>query len=85
LGRQSRSEDDCRIHKPDRPSEFSVGERVSVRLNSRNRTPHVGEIRDVVWHFKDGRYNYYLSENNKKVYKRYFAEDLERVPQNDDI
>jgi hypothetical protein len=63
---------------PDRPSEFKVGDHVAVRLNDRNRTPHVGEVREVIWHFKDARYNYYLSEGGKKVHKRYFAEDLER-------
>ena len=64
---------------PPPPPEFAVGDRVSVRLNERNHTPHVGEIQRVTWHHKDARYNYYLSENNKRVHKRYFAEDLERV------
>jgi hypothetical protein len=60
--------------------EFAVGDRVAVRVNERNRTPHIGEVRQVIWHHKDSRYNYYLNENGKKVSKRYFAEDLERVP-----
>jgi len=60
--------------------EFAVGDRVAVRVNERNRTSHVGKVRRVTWHFKDSRYNYYLSEGGKKVSKRYFAEDLERVP-----
>ena len=59
--------------------EFAVGDRVAVRVNERNRTAHVGEVRQVKWHIKDARYNFYLSENGKKISKRYLAEDLERV------
>jgi len=60
--------------------EFAVGDRVAVRVGERNRTCHVGEVHQVVWHFKDARYNYYLSADGKKISKRSFAEDLERVP-----
>lgn len=58
---------------------FSVGQRVRVIVNDRNRTPHDGSVRQVVWHHKDQRYNYYLEEAGKKVSKRYLAEDLEPV------
>jgi hypothetical protein len=60
------------------PPEFTVGDAVSVILNDRNRTPHTGVIRLVIWHSKDKRYNYYIAEAGKKVSKRYFAEDLLR-------
>jgi hypothetical protein len=63
---------------------FSVGQRVRVILNERNRTARVGTILGIMWHFKDGRYNYYLEEGGKKVSKRYFQEDLEAVPQMDE-
>jgi hypothetical protein len=60
-------------------SEFAVGDRVAVRLNERNTTPHVAQIREVFWHYKDTRYYYLLSEGEKWIHKRYFAEDLERL------
>jgi hypothetical protein len=54
--------------------ESAVGDRVAVRVGGRNSTPHVGEVRDVIWHYKDQRYNYYLTEKGKKISKRYFAD-----------
>ena len=77
LGKLKRWLSGRRKSEPD--SEFRVGDRVAVRLNDCNRTPHAGEVREVAWHFKDGKYNYYPSEGGKKVHKRYFAEDLERL------
>jgi hypothetical protein len=63
---------------PDRPPPaYSLGQRVRVILNARNRTPREGTVREIVWHFKDRRYNYYLEEGGKKVSKRYLSEDLE--------
>jgi hypothetical protein len=58
---------------------FHIGQRVRVILNDRNRTPHEGTVREIVWHHKDRRYNYYLEEAGKKVSKRYFEEELEAV------
>lgn len=58
------------------PPEHPLGSFVRVVLNDRNRTPRRGRVREVVWHFKDGRYNYYIEENGQKVTKRYLAEDL---------
>lgn len=62
--------------QPPKPR-FAVGQPVRVVVNERNKTAHRGTIREVIWHFKDRRYNYYLVENGKKVSKRYFDEDLE--------
>ncbi len=62
------------------PPSFSVGQRVRVILNERNRTARVGAICQVIWHFKDKRYNYYLDVNGKRISKRYFDDDLERMP-----
>jgi len=58
---------------------FAIGQRVRVRLSARNRTAHEGTIRDILWHFKNKRHIYYIEESGKKVSKRYFDEDLERV------
>jgi hypothetical protein len=62
------------------PPEFNVGDRVRVVSSARHLTPHTGPIRQVVWHFKHARYNYYIEENGKKVSTRYYADDLELVP-----
>jgi hypothetical protein len=63
------------INKPE--PIYPIGQRVRVVLNERNRTPHTGHIRQVVWHYKDGCYHYYLEENGKAISKRYSAGDLE--------
>lgn len=80
LGRQILKNDAFIIHAIELQPEFAIGERVSVRVSRRNRTAHIGEVREVVWHIKDRRYNYYLGEGNKKIKKRYFAEDLDPAP-----
>jgi hypothetical protein len=59
---------------------FAIGQRVRVILNERNKTPHIGCVRRIVWHYKDQRYNYYIDENGKVVSKRYLAEDLAPCP-----
>ncbi|WP_165232309.1 hypothetical protein [Aquisphaera insulae] len=56
-----------------------VGQPVRVLVNARNRTPHLGSIREVIWHHKDARYTYYIEEEGRRVPKRYFTEDLEAV------
>ncbi len=64
----------------ERPSpEFKVGDQVRVVPSERHSTPHRGEIRQVTWHFRNARYNYYIEENGKKVSTRYLAADLELV------
>ena len=65
------------------PLAFSIGDRVRVILAERNQTSRTGTIREIVWHYKDQRYNYYIEENGKKVGKRYFEDDFERLPPND--
>ncbi len=56
---------------------FAIGQRVRVVLNARNHTPHEGIIRNIIWHHKDQRHNYYLVENGKKISKRYYDDDLQ--------
>jgi hypothetical protein len=58
---------------------FTIGQHVRVTLSGRNRTPHEGTIREIIWHHKDGCYNRYLEEAGKKVSERYFDFDLEAV------
>jgi len=62
------------------PPRFALGQRVRVILGERNQTAHEGTLRNVVWHFKDERHNYYLEEGGKKISKRYFESDLQPVP-----
>ncbi|WP_414737867.1 DUF6960 family protein [Gemmata algarum] len=57
--------------------EFRIGDRVRVVSSDRHRSPHAGTIREVVWHHKDARYNYYIEERGHKVSTRYLAVDLE--------
>lgn len=64
---------------PAQAPKFAVGQAVRVIVNGRNRTAHQGTIRDVVWHFKDRRFNYYLLAEFKRVAKRYLDEDLESL------
>lgn len=59
--------------------EFALGQWVRVVLNDRNRTPHEGTIRAVIWHHKQQRFHYYLQEGGRKVSKRYAAEDLQPI------
>lgn len=56
---------------------FAIGQAVRVVVNETNRTPHLGSIRAVIWHFEDQRFHYYLQEGDRKVAKRYRDEDLE--------
>jgi hypothetical protein len=62
------------------PPAFSVGQRVRVIISDRNQTARTGTIRQVIWHFKDRRYNYYLDVSGKRISKRYDEEDFEPVP-----
>lgn len=63
------------------PQEFRLGQRVRVLVNERNRTARSGVVANVVWHFKDACYHYYLEVDGKKVSKRYLARDL--IPDKD--
>ena len=54
------------------PPSFVYGDFVSPV----NRPDIIGKIETLIWHFKDKDYNYYISVNEKKKSKRYFAEDL---------
>lgn len=62
------------------PPEFAVGQPVPVLVNARNRTPRVGWVRRVVWHFKLACWMFYLEAGGRRVSKRYFADDLVSAP-----
>jgi hypothetical protein len=63
------------IDKP--PPKFAIGQRVRVVLNERNKTPHSGAVRRMVWHYKDQRYYFFLEEHGKMISKQYRDDDLE--------
>lgn len=46
--------------------QFSIGQKIRVIVNDKNKTERLGTIREQVWHYKDCTYNYYLEENGKK-------------------
>lgn len=64
---------------PQPPPRYPIGSLVRVILNDRNKTARHGRVRQVIWHFKDERYNYYIESDGKKVSKRYLADDLQPV------
>jgi hypothetical protein len=41
-------------------------------------TVRSGYIERLVWHFKDGRWNYYIHSAGKRISKSYFDTDLQR-------
>jgi hypothetical protein len=59
--------------------QFSIGDRVRVRVGGCNKTPRKGSVRSYEWHFKEKQYYYYIEQDGKPVKKRYLTEDLERV------
>ncbi len=57
---------------------YQVGDCVEVILNTQNKTPHIGIIRDIIWHHKYEEWNYFIEVNGKKVSKRYLESDLRK-------
>ena len=48
---------------------YEVGDRVLFKYG-------LARIREIIWHFKDKRPNYYLEKDGRKLSKRYYDEDL---------
>jgi hypothetical protein len=48
------------------PSKFRAGNAVEVIASDKNRTYHKGRVRQVTWHFKDRKWNFFIEENGKK-------------------
>ena len=61
-----------RIMIPDKPPAFVYGDLVSPV----NHPDMVGTVREIIWHFKNKDYNYYIMVNGRKKSKRYYADDL---------
>ena len=61
-----------KIKPVDGPPVFTYGEKVSPV----NHPDMEGSISDIVWHFKNNDYNYYISVNGSKKSGRYYSIDL---------
>ena len=61
-----------RIMTPDKPPAFEYGDLVSPD----NHSDLIGTVSEIVWHFKNRDYNYYITVNSRKKSKRYYADDL---------
>lgn len=69
-----------KIKSVDWPPVFTYSEKVSPV----NHPDMEGSIRDIVWHFKNNDYNYYISVDDRKKSRRYYSVDLLRFPTEDD-
>lgn len=58
------------------PPAFAIGSRVSVVLSARNHTPRRGVVVRCVWHGKLDQWTFFLAVADRRVSKRYLAEDL---------
>lgn len=61
-----------RIMTLDKPPAFVYGDFVSPV----NHPDMIGIVREIVWHFENKDYNYYITVNGRKKSKRYYADDL---------
>lgn len=61
-----------KIKITDKPPAFIYGELVTT-VDSPNI---IGKIEDIIWHFKNNDYNYYISAKDVKISKRYYSDDL---------
>ncbi|MBR1736164.1 MAG: hypothetical protein IJ736_03985 [Firmicutes bacterium] len=59
----------------DAPPKFKYGDSVSPADHIYKK----GRIRDIIWHGKTHKFNYYIEIDNKKVSRRYYAEELIRT------
>ncbi|MFO0555297.1 MAG: hypothetical protein U0271_43375 [Polyangiaceae bacterium] len=57
---------------------FGLGEAVHVLPNTSNRTLRSGVIRACVWHHRRACWFYLISQDGRRIKKRYFEEDLRR-------
>jgi hypothetical protein len=55
---------------------YQVGQPVRVVPGERNHTARRGTIREIIWHYKNQRFYYFIEETGKRVSKRYQADDL---------
>ena len=57
--------------------EFQLGQTVRVVPQVNGHSEKIGVVRDIIWHHKDARYNFYLNVGGKKISTRYIADELE--------
>lgn len=61
-------------------SAYEIGDVITVRLNSRNKTVRTGTIDEKNWHHKNGLWYYYIRDSDgHRVSKRYTAACILRV------
>lgn len=61
-----------RIVTLEKPPAFVYGDLVSPV----SHPDMIGTVREIVWHFKNKDYNYYITVNGRKKGKRYYVYDL---------
>lgn len=61
-----------KIMQVERPPLFTYGEFVYPVAHP----DMIGEVTDIIWHFKDNDYNYYILINGRKKGRRYYSCDL---------
>ena len=61
-----------RIMMRDKPPTFEYGDLVSPV----DHPDMLGTVREIVWHFKNMDYNYYITVNGRKQSTRYYTDDL---------
>ena len=64
-----------KIMSVDKPPVFVYGEEVSPVGHPET----VGRIMDIIWHFKNHDYNYYITISGRKKSKRYYSDDLLKI------
>ncbi|MBX7229768.1 MAG: hypothetical protein K1X48_09205 [Burkholderiaceae bacterium] len=57
--------------------EFQLGQTVRVVPHVNGHTEKIGVIRDIIWHYKDARYYFYIKVGKQKISTRYIANELE--------
>ncbi len=58
---------------------FTIADNVRVISNGGRNTPREAQICDMSWHYDQEKIIYTLIHNGKRLKKRYFIEDLEKL------
>lgn len=64
------------LFRPIPPLPFTYGDLVRVKPH---RTVRIGTVRRIGWHVDRGKPMYYILAGERRIYSRYFAEELEKV------
>jgi hypothetical protein len=68
-----------------KPPKLRLGDEVEVVVNARNITYHRGYIFKMMWHGEEKEWFYHISEDGKKIGKRYYEKDLIVLNNNSNI